>query len=77
MAYMPALDLGSQLVEILHLPEHTKRFDIHFDVDEVVTVTCEYFLSIEPNEEGKLQSVLARYRLVEILDEPIEGDEAK
>jgi hypothetical protein len=62
-------DTGARLREILGLPQYTTWFSMDFCVDSSVMITCEYYLSLTPDEQGELQTMFKKYRLVEIEDQ--------
>lgn len=69
--------LGSKLVKLLGLPKNTENFSLHFPLEDVITVKCEYYPEIlDTGEAGELVSLFKRYRLEEILEEKPEEPEA-
>ena len=61
------VELADKLIEILGLPKRTVDFSIHFPMDGVVSVKCEYY----PDDLGdveELTSLFKEYRLEEIED---------
>ena len=66
MTYGPVsgMELGSQLLDVLLLPKHTRWFELRCGVDGIANITCEYFVSIE-SVKG-LKAVLQKYQLVKV-----------
>lgn len=64
--------IGKELVDVLGLPERTRRVELIVDVDEVVTVKCWYY-----HEEGNVSrfpQLMQRYQLMaEGEPEEVEG----
>lgn len=52
------------LAKALGLPKRTRSFEMRCAVDEVVTVTCEYFPDAENADGFDAKALLAQYRLV-------------
>lgn len=57
---------GSDFDEIkksLGLPKYTIGFELRAYVNEIATIKCEYYLSLEPDEEDNLKRVISEYEL--------------
>jgi len=64
-------ELGSKLVKLLGLPEYTVSFTLRCAVNEIVTVTCEYYPEGHLEDAGQedYETVFAEYRLERIESE--------
>jgi len=51
-------EIGEELCKALGLPKYTRSFTLRCDVNEPVTVECEYY------PEGSLETALAEFELV-------------
>lgn len=54
-------NIGKILTEALGLPKYTRSFVLRCEVDQVVTVECEYYPAIDPDS---LELALAEFDLV-------------
>ena len=61
--------LGDELVKILGLPQYTAWFRVDFSFGSPVMITCEFYPSLTPDDEGALITELKKYKLVEIKEE--------
>ena len=57
-------NIGSKLCKLFNLPKHTKSFDLHVDVDELVTIDCTYY----PDLTG-IDLVTAKFELKEVFED--------
>lgn len=53
-----------ELLKAFRVPDHCVSLNIDIQVDSVVSVTCEYYPTLELTD-GELVKVLKRYKLVE------------
>jgi len=53
-------DFAKKLCEALGLPKQTRSFDLHVEVDQVVSVTAEIICDVDFD---KFNKVFAEYRL--------------
>jgi len=60
---------GADLGKLLGLPQNTIWFSIEFDCNSPAVVTCEFYPSLDPDEQGELRAVFKQFMLVEIPDE--------
>jgi hypothetical protein len=56
-------DFGSALAKMLGLPGDVIWFELRCAVDDLVTVRCAYYPDIDLDKNGKLETVLAEYKL--------------
>lgn len=63
------------LRKALGLPEHVTYIGIRVRVDEIVTVECEYFPEIGPDEQLAMETEFARYRLERIEESEKAGEQ--
>lgn len=67
---MAAIKSGNELVNklgtILGLPEHTTAFSLRCAVNEIVTIQCEYYPTLDLDEDGELITEFKRFQLEEI-----------
>ena len=52
------------LVDMLGMPEETTGFAILFRRGGSMHIRCEYFTSLDENEEGKMREAFELYKLV-------------
>lgn len=64
MAIKSGTELGGKLLEILGLPKNTVAFTLRCAVNEIATVTCEYYPEFT-GQEG-FDTVFGEYRLEKI-----------
>ena len=57
-----------ELAKALKLPKYTTGFELRAYKDEIVTVKCEYFLDLEPDEMGTLTRLLSEFALTKVED---------
>ena len=68
--YVRGKILGGMLYKVLNLPPNTKSFELKCNLNDIVTVKCEYF----PTLDG-VTSLIPAIKEFYLIDKPVEPSE--
>ena len=67
-------EIGSDVIKLLGLPEETFDINVHIPAEGTVTVSCKYYLSLDPSETEDLGVAIAQYELCEKEPEDVNNE---